>query len=424
MRVEYVRTIKGILGNIKLAFFLAFKSIYKGNWWVALLIVAVMAFSFANMVLTPSIISGVTETLNLQQINTLYGNIIIDPNQNESYLANASQIVNKIEQYPGVTGVSEHLTAPALIEYDGANQTATAGQGQSGTWNVIGIDPTKESSVTTISRNMIAGSYLTPDDSDKIVLGVEIAGGQEASTASFLNLGGVKVGDEVHLTYPNGNQREYTVKGIFKSRERQADSQAFVSQQEMVSALGPAVSDHASQIIVKTNSTGNEQEFIAGMQKLGIAGQIHDWEEYGGGLGTVAGSFDAIASLISGIGLVVAAIVMFIVIYISVVNKKRQIGILRAIGVNRIAIYLSYLSQALFYAVLGVVFGGLLFGCVIRPYFDSHPISLSIGLVSLAIREATIRNAVIGMVLAAIMAGIIPVINVMRQTIIKAIWGN
>ncbi len=44
---------------------------------------------------------------------------------------------------------------------------------------------------------------------------------------------------------------------------------------------------------------------------------------------------------------------------------------------------------------------------IIQPYFDSHPIALSIGLVSLSIDQAIIRNAVIGIILAAICAGVI-----------------
>ena len=417
--------ISGVFGNIKLAFFLAFKSIYRGNRWAALLIVAVMALSFANLILTPSILSGVTASLNAQQINTLYGNLVIDPNQNAFYLDHVSQIVRKLDQYPGVTGVSAHLTSSALIEYKWKTKTDASDKGISGHWNVIGIDPARESLVTTISRSMLAGSYLAPDDRDKIVLGVEITGGTDASSPSFLNLGGVEVGDKVRLTYSNGSQREYTVKGIFKAREGQADSQAFVSQEEMVSVLGPSVfSDRASQIIIKANVTASDQSFITGLQGLGIDGQIRDWSQYASGMGSVAGSFGVVASLIGGIGLVVAAIVMFIVIYISVVNKKRQIGILRAIGINRAAIYLSYLSQALFYAIAGIVLGALLFANIIVPYFNAHPITLSIGLVTVAIDTTSVRNAVIGILLAAVMAGIIPVINITRHSIIKAIWGN
>jgi putative ABC transport system permease protein len=130
------------------------------------------------------------------------------------------------------------------------------------------------------------------------------------------------------------------------------------------------------------------------------------------------------ASLIGSIGLIVAAIVMFIVIYINVVHKKRQIGILRAIGISRSVVYGSYLIQSFLFAILGIIIGGLLFGYGLMPYFKSHPIDLSIGQVSLLIDPVNVRNSVIGILLAAVLAGIIPVVNIVRQSIIKAIWGN
>ena len=416
--------IRGIFGNIKLAFFLAFKSIWKGNRWAVLLIIFVMALSFAQLVLTPSIMSGVTQALNSQQINTLYGNVLIDPPSNAYYLDDASQIQSQAATQPGVVGVAPHLGNSAYIEYNWGATVDPSQKGNGGNWRVIGIDPDKESRVTTISRSMIAGTYLSTDDTDQILLGVEIAGGPEASSASFLNLGGVNVGDQVRLTYPDGTQREYTVKGIFRARDGEADRQAFVSYQEMISVMGPVFADRASQILIKADDSANQSQLVADLDSLGISGQVRTWQDYGGAAGGVVSSFDVIASLISAIGLVVAAIIMFIVIYINAMSKKRQIGILRAIGVNRLAIYISYLCQALFYAVLGIIIGGLLFGYVLQPYFAAHPLDLSIGQVSLAIDLSTIRNAVVGIILAAIFAGIIPVINITRHSIIKAIWGS
>jgi putative ABC transport system permease protein len=416
--------IRGIFGNIKLAFLLAFKSIWKGNRWAALLIICVMALSFAQLVLIPAILSGVTEALNQQQINTLYANVLIDPAVDDYFLARASEIQSTVEQQPGVVASTVHLVAGAHFEYNWQSRTDATKKDDGGDWRVIGIDPEKESKVTTISKTLISGSYLSKDDTDQIVLGVEIAGGPEASSASFLNLGGVKVGEDVRLTYSDGTQRVYQVKGIFKARDGEADRQAFVSYNEMVSVLGPASSDSASQILIKTVPSAEESTVAANLSALNTGGQVRTWREYGGSVGGVVGSFNIIASLIGVIGLVVAAIVMFIVIYISVVNKKRQIGILRAIGVNRFAIYVSYLWQALFYAVIGIVLGGLLFGYVIEPYFAAHPIDLSIGLVSLATDMVTIRNSVLGILMAAAFAGVIPVVNIMRHSIIKAIWGN
>jgi putative ABC transport system permease protein len=163
---------------------------------------------------------------------------------------------------------------------------------------------------------------------------------------------------------------------------------------------------------------------VNGFQALGISGVIRSWQDYGSGIGGIISSFDNITSLISGIGLVVATIVMFIVIYINVLSRKRQIGILRAIGVSKNIIMFSYIVQALFYAILGLIFGGLLFGYGIMPYFQAHPLDLSIGLVTLNIVPLTVNNAVWGMLIAAILAGILPVLNITHQSVIKNIWGN
>ena len=414
------------MGNLKLALFLAFKSIIKGNRWALVLIILVMSLSFANLLLTPSILSGVTNTLNRQQIDTLYGNIVIDPPPTEHYLSRASLIEKKIEQIPGVTGVSAHLNSSAFIEYQWKEKDSPSDKGESGTWSVIGIDPTREIDVTTIHEHIIQGSYLDSNDRDEIVLGVEIAGGDRAQTAEFLTLQGVRIGDEVRLTYPNGVQREYRVKGIFQAKEMtQADRLAFVTKTEMASVMGRTVyGDRASRILVRTGQGVTESQLIQEIRSLGIDAEVRSWSEYGGAMGGIVSSFDVIASLIGTIGLVVAGIVMFIVIYINVINKKRQIGILRAIGIKRNVIVGSYLTQAIFYAILGIVFGGLLFGYGIQPYFELHPLDLPLGEVSLTVRALTISSAILGILTAAVLAGLIPVISITRQRIIQAIWGN
>jgi putative ABC transport system permease protein len=413
------------MGNFRLALFLAYKSIIKGSRWTLVLIMLVMSLSFANLILTPSIMSGVTEAINKEQIETLFGNIIIDPPSDQFYLNNVDQIENQLKQTPGVTGVAPHLNNNAYFEYKWQEKNSAQEKGQSGSWNVIGIDPEKEIQVTTIHKSVISGSYLTAGDIGKIVLGVEIAGGEKAESQPFLTLGGVQVGDKVRLTFPNNAQKEFTVKGIFLARGGVANNLAYISNLDMAAILGAGVSvDQATQILVRTQAGIDAHQIIAKVSNLGIAGQVRSWEDYGGGIGGIVSSFGVIASLIGGIGLLVAGVVMFIVIYINVANRKRQIGILRAIGIHRSVVLLSYLVQALLYAAVGIIFGGLIFGYIIKPYFDAHPIDLPIGLVSVAINPVTIRNAVIGLIIAALLAGIIPVLNITRHSIIKAIWGN
>ncbi len=408
------------MGKLKLAFFLAFKSVIKGSRWTLILIILVMALSFANLVLTPSIMSGVTQAVNQQQINTMFGNILIDPLSGQHYLSNVGAIESRVAAVPGVAAVAPHLNSSALFEYHW--QTAAP---QSGQWRVIGIDPQKEPTVTTVHESLIAGAYLAPGDSDQILVGVEIAGGPQADNRPFLTLGGVRVGDALRLTFTGGTQHVYTVKGIFKARGGSVNNLAYITTDAMAAALGPDVSNaNASQILIRTQPGNNDNATISQLRQLKLAGTVRSWLEYGGGVGATVASFSSIASLIGGIGLLVAGVVMFIVIYINVTHRKRQIGILRAIGISRDVVLVSYLTQALLYAVVGVVLGGILIGYVIKPFFDSHPIDLPIGLVSLAINPDTIRNGIIGLLIAAVLAGIIPVLNITRESIIKAIWGN
>jgi putative ABC transport system permease protein len=350
------------MGNIKLALFLAYKSILKGNRWALFLIILVMALSFANLILTPSILTGVTEALNQEQINTLYGNILIDPNPDKTYLDHVSSIEKLLQQESTITGIAPHLSNSAFFEYNWNRRLAPQDTSQTGRWNVIGIDPVKEAGVTTIFKSVIEGRYLLSEDRDGILLGIEIAGGDLSTNLESMTLGDVKVGDKVRLTYTNGIQRQYTVKGIFKALEGGANSLAFITKKEMVSVMGPAVfEDRANQILVRTQSGISENQGIINIKELGINGQVRSWKEYGGMMGSVVSSFDVVASLISGIGLVVAGIVMFIVIYINVLNRRRQIGILRAIGINRNVVLGSYLTQSLFFVLLGTLIGGLLF---------------------------------------------------------------
>jgi len=411
------------MGNLKLAFFLAYKAILKGSRWTLALIILVMSLSFANLILTPSIMSGVTQAINKEQINTLFGHIIIDPPEGSLFLNDTGQILQKISGEAAIAGVAPHINSTAMFEYIPGNTSLK--EEKTGNWNVIGIDPEKETRVTTIAQSMISGSYLEPGDTDKIVLGVEIAGGEQAESKDFLTLGGVKIGDSITLVFPTGTERQYKVKGIFKARGGNANNLAFVNRPELASALNlPSDQDATSQILIRLHNSSQEQQVISKLGTLLTGPQVRSWSDYGGGIGNIVSSFGVVASLIGGIGLLVAGVVMFIVIYINVANRRRQIGILRAIGINRKVVMGSYLLQALLYGISGIIIGGLIFGYIIKPIFDSHPIDLPIGLVSLAIEPGNIRNAVIGLIFASVLAGIFPVLNITRHSIIRAIWGN
>ena len=151
--------------------------------------------------------------------------------------------------------------------------------------------------------------------------------------------------------------------------------------------------------------------------------QIRTFKEYGGAYRSIISTFEIIGGLIGGTGLIVAAIAMVIIIYINVLSKKRQIGILRAIGIPHSTVLRSYLIQALTYACMGIVLGWLITRLMLQPYFIMNPIDLPLGFLSLNIESGRIIASAAGLTAASLLAGLIPAWTVMRESIIKTLWG-
>jgi putative ABC transport system permease protein len=230
------------------------------------------------------------------------------------------------------------------------------------------------------------------------------------------------VGEEVTVVYENGVVRKYKVKGIYVTNFALADLNAFVTEKEMESVLG--VHNRASEILVKTDGSLPDIAYIDRLRNLDIdRDQISPFLDFIGAISSLAQTFEIIKGIITFIGLLVAGVTIFIVIFIATVNRRRQIGILKAIGMKERIIIMSYVMQAIFYAILGVLAGMLIVDYAVVPYFIKHPFQMPIGLVSLALVNRDLAISIFSMLIVSMVAGFIPSWMVTRQNIIKAIWG-
>ncbi|MEA1908879.1 MAG: ABC transporter permease [Euryarchaeota archaeon] len=400
-----------ITTELKVSAFLAYKSIANGNRGTTLLTILIMALAFVNLMFMASLFTGLTDASEDQVIETLYSNIVIEPKDEETYIKSPDSVMKKVGSVPGVLGISaQYLTASTIAHKE-----------KSGAWTVRSINPDDEIRVSSVPKMMIAGEYLSKYDRDEIVIGKEIAGGHGGSL-EHLSLGGVVVGDTVEVAFKNGVRREYRIKGIFDTNFIQSNQLAYITEKEMESVLG--TTDMTSQILVKTDGKGGEDKYVEQFTMLGVHEDIKTWAVYAGIVATITQSFTAINTLISVIGLFVAGITIFIVIYVSTVSKRRQMGILRAIGIKESIIVRSYVFQAVFYAICGCITGLLVMFMVLVPYYTRHPLVFPMGDVTLVIEQ---KNAIVrgvALVAAALVAGFIPSWQAVRETILDAIWGD
>jgi len=407
-----------LANDLRVAFFLVFKAITRGNKYTLVLTILVTTLAFINIIFTSSIMNGAISKAYQQAQENYVSNIVILPVVDDKYVNQVQQLKTKINTLPGVVSSSSRYAQSGMIRYDPGKDNLDV---REKAWNIKSMNPTEEVKVTSLQNFMVSGRYLEEGDRDQLIMGKEISGGYGASF-QISSLKGARVGDEVTVAYGNGVQRDYKIKGIYNTYFPLADLSVFVTEKEMESVLG--IHNRASEVLIKTDGSVPERVYIDRLRMMGIEKeQINVWMDFIGYISGLTQTFDIIKGIVTTIGLLVAGITIFIVIFIATINRRRQIGILKAIGMKERIIVMSYIFQAAFYASLGIIAGEIIIQAFLIPYFIQYPLPMPIGMVSLVLVRQDMIFGIVSMILVSMVSGFIPSWMVTRQNIIKAIWG-
>jgi len=391
--------------------FLALRSLERGNRFTLGLTVLIIGLVFVMLVFQPALLAGIIQVENNQIVDYMYGNIAIEPKEHHLYIEDVSYLTEKINRIPGVVASSPRYVTAATFTY----HDTTLGK------TLTSVKPSDEAQVLTIPDKMIAGEYLSDGDRDQIVIGELLAGHKDTSLDKLKSLGGVHVGDTIDVTFSNGVVRTYHVKGIFETQSTTVDQTGFITTKEMESVMG--LSDKASIVLVKLSTTGDENNFRTTMLSYGIQEPIKTWSEEGAGfVGDINTSFSLINTIMIVFSLVIGAIVIFIVIFINTVNKRKQIAIMKAIGIKKEVIINSYLLQVICLCIAGIVIGLLMFDLIVY-YLTTHPIRFPIGDIAPIIEPVRLLGSVITLLVVSLIAGYIPARKTVDEEILDAMRG-
>ena len=123
-------------------------------------------------------------------------------------------------------------------------------------------------------------------------------------------------------------------------------------------------------------------------------------------------------------GVVASSITIFIIVFVSAIVRRKQIGILKAIGINSNAIELAYAMQSLFYGVVGIGLGLGLSFLVIKPYVDANPINFPFSDGIIATTWPSTLTRIAALFAATLFAGYVPAKIIVRKNTIDAILGR
>ena len=403
-----------MLNNLKLSFFLAIKTIMRGDKGSLVLTVLIMLVVFLNLLFVDAIFKGISATMDNGKINYQYGEIIIEPEIGEKYIKKTNDIIDVIRDFYYVKSVTPHLRTGATLRNDKHNDGRDVAQFDAG---VIGINPEIDNKSIDLKSKLIDGRYLKKGDFAKAMLGTDIAGGYGSSVFPD-DLEGVRVGDTIDVEYNNGVIMEYEIVGIYKTKNFDIDSKMIVTEDDLNNVLG--TKNEASEIIIRLTDKDVSKKALSDFSKIRLLSryEISDWEQKLAFGRTINKSFDMIGSILRVIGSLVAGLVIFIIIFVDVVNRRKQIGILKAIGIPESAVMYSYVIRGMFYTLLGVLFGFVVMKVGVIGFFSKHPIDFPMGDMVPVIKKEDLRMSLILFIIAGLIGSFIPAIKEVRKKIL------
>jgi len=263
------------------------------------------------------------------------GSIVQAPLQRAKSIDQWQTLVIQMNALPEVRVVSPSVSGSALAVRGAASRAIT----------VLGVDPNLYFQIVPMQEKMVHGhANLTVND---ILIGTELA-----------NDLGLSVGDKLRASAANGNSNTFLISGIFDLGNKSANARtSMMAMRSAQSLLGLAGGVTSIDITVKDVYAA---EVVAKKITAQTGVQADSWiktnEQFFTAVNAQSTANTAIRVFV---GLSVAFGIASVLV-VSVVQKSREIGILRAMGITRGQIWRIFLLQGGLLGLGGSLVGSLL----------------------------------------------------------------
>jgi ABC-type lipoprotein release transport system permease subunit len=414
------------MNNIRIGLLLGFRQIQRSSIWTTILIIFVMMLTFLNLIAVSGILVGLIEGSERAIQKNSLGDIVLTVKDEEDHILETQSVIKILDTFPEVEQYSVRFRGSGELEANYKERRDLSGDRDVVAAVVTGINPVQENAMTELSATLVEGDFLDPDEEGYILVGAYfIKRYAEQFGDVFEALDNVYPGDSVRLT-TEGKSKEFIVKGIIRSKVDEVNLNTYIPEREF-RRLFSRYDRNADIIVLRLGASANADMVKAGLIAAGLGeyAKVQTFQEsLPKFLIDIKDTFNLLGTVIGSIGLVVASITIFIIIFINAVSRRRHIGILKGIGIDRKVIEIAYVLQAAFYALTGSLLGVLMTYSVLIPYFDKNPINFpfSDGIL-VADPEETFIKFIILLVITLI-AGFVPAWLIVRQNTLNSILGR
>lgn len=408
---------------LKLGLLLGLRQIQRANKWTTLLIIFVMMLTFLNLIAVSGILVGLITGAELAVREYASGDVLITAKDDEDRILETTTFLRELESFPEISAFSARYTGGGTLEANYKERRSLTGERDTAAVSVTGIDPIAEDNMTNLSELVVEGEYLSPDDEGKILIGIYYLKEYAENFGDvFDTVENVKPGSTVRLSVGDIS-KEFEVKGILESKVDDINFTTFIPEREFRRIFN-RFDRNADSIIIRVVDPDENVQVKADLIESGLDeyAKIRTFDESKPKFITdIKDTFNTLGNFIGSIGLVVASITIFIIIFINAMSRRQQIGILKGIGIDRTAIEIAYVLQASIYALVGSALGALLTYGFLIGYFLENPIKFpfSDGILVADPTETFYRFVILFII--TLMAGFIPAWMIVRQNTLNSI---
>ena len=307
---------------------------------------------------------------NKFQVTALTGfdpHIRIEPASGNK-LENYNEVIEKVKSESGISGIAPFTMNKGVISSDRYNSVVY----------IKGVDDKKISEVSNVKEETGAGEFEFKDSEDYggIVLGLTLAGKLDARVGDTLNVLSTAGMEKALTQIVQPKSLRFIVRGIYDANNRDYDKlYAFISiaYSQKLFDMGNAVSGVEIRLNNISNSEGFKEKLIS---ILGKNYRISTWYDLHQELYSVMQVERWTAYIVLSLIIAVATFNIAGSLTMTVIEKKRDIGVLKAMGSSNGSIVKIFMFEGILIGIYGTIIGCILgLGiCMAQIHFKLFPL--------------------------------------------------
>lgn len=340
-------------GSLRLLLFLARKSLFSSKLTVVLLTVAVAAGAGIQIANTANL-DAFHVVLLEEGLTHGAGDIRVEPIDGSTF-RDGDGVAAKLRTIPGVRATVPILIYPGAVGFKSRFLGAPI--------YALGLTDAPPFHVSQ-------GSAIAPGDTEGIVLGASIAKRLRVGVGDKVQLRVIFGAAGVAIDEDNIGRYTMTVRGVV-SGSAGAYRFAFVDRAFLGEEAGEPTA--ASGILVHLFDHEAATRIASEIPGVVPGADAVGWREDDPYLKNYLGANERISKVSYVMVIAAVSIPMWALLYIHVLKRRREIGILAALGFGRREVFLIYLLQALVVVAIGCAFGAVI-GIALIQYFQANPL--------------------------------------------------